>query len=266
MTLPSFAYRRAADTDDALDALALGSVTLLAGGQSLLPKLKSGAGTVDTVLDIGGLAELSYVVERDGVLAIGAATTHHLLATSELLARQAPLLHAAAGEIADPQVRHRGTIGGSLVNADPAADLAVAALAADAEVLLRSRTGERVVGVGTAPRPDELLVEVRVPVAEGLRWNYQKFHRDALEWAVVGVAALARPDAPRIALSGMGPAVLRAHAVERALADGASAETAAEFADDGTAPVGDPHASAEFRRHLARVLVRRALTEIGVGT
>jgi aerobic carbon-monoxide dehydrogenase medium subunit len=215
------------------------------------------------------LAELSVIRDLGDHLAIGALTRHHDVATSPVVAGRAPLLREAAAAIADPQVRHRGTIGGSLAHADPAADLAVAVLALDATIVARGPAGERLIPADrfftgrhrTALAPDELLVEVRVPVA-AFRHRYLKFHRNALEWAVVAVAVVAGPAGCRVALAGMGPTPLRATAVEAALAGGAAPREAALVADEGTDPPSDLRASAGYRRHLAKVLVRRALEEI----
>jgi len=270
----AFGYQRATSVEEAVGLLAAlpGRVSLLAGGQSLLPALKNRTRRTELVLDIGRLTELRYIQDRGDHVAIGALTPHAVLAGDDLLARRAPLLRAAAAAIADPQVRHLGTIGGSLVHADPAADLAVAGLALAASAVVRGPRGERVLDLDgffldpgvTAIAGDELLVEVRVPAPATPRaWSYQKFHRDALEWAVVGVAAVAGTP-PRVALSGMGSTVLRAGAVEAALSTGAGASVAAGHADEGTDPRADTRASADYRRHLARVLVRRALIEIGV--
>lgn len=269
-----FTYRRPAGLAELLDLLAAerDRVTLLAGGQSLLPALKARSVRADLVVDIGGLAELAYVRAEGGQLAVGATTRHRELAEDPVVAARLPLLRAAAAEIADPQIRHQGTIGGSLAHADPAADLAAAGIALDASVVLAGGSGRRTValrdfalGPGrTVRRPTELVVEVRFPVPpEGTPWSYQKFHRDALQWTVAGVAALGG-DRPAVALSGLAPTVRRAAAVEAALASGAGAAEAAALVGRDVDPADDVHASAEYRRHLAQVLVRRALTEIGV--
>ncbi len=272
----SFAYHRAESLAEALAVLAEhpGRVTPLAGGQSLLPDLRAGRTRAEVLLDIGRVPELSFVEDRGDHIAIGAATRHHELAASGLLAARLPALRAAAAAIGDPQVRHMGTIGGSLAYADPAADLAVAALALDARVVLDGPGGRRVLPFegfarargSTVIAPGELLVEVRVPApAVPAAWSYRKFSRDALEWAVVAVLAVAG-ETTRVALSGMGPTVVRAGETEAALARGDGAEASAALADAGTAPPDDVRASGGYRRHLARVLTRRALEEIGVET
>ncbi|HXV91695.1 MAG TPA: FAD binding domain-containing protein, partial [Pseudonocardia sp.] len=183
--------------------------------------------------------------------------------TSEVLAAEAPLLAAVARTVGDPQVRNRGTIGGSLAHADPASDLPAAVLALGGDVVLRGPRGERRVPVtgfytgvfASVKEPDELIVEIRVPRTGGAGWAYEKFTRRANDWAIVGVAVVDG----RIGLVNMGPTPLRASAAEAALADGASIEEAAALADQGTDPPADLAGTKEYRRHLARLLTRRAL-------
>jgi carbon-monoxide dehydrogenase medium subunit len=236
---------------------------LLAGGHSLLPMMKMRLVAPAVLIDIGRVAELSGIAADDGELVIGAATRHAELAASNLVRTQAPLLAHAAGQVGDPQIRHRGTIGGSLAHADPAADLPMALVALGGSVELRGPAGVRRVAAEdfftgffeTCLDPVELLTTVRVPASPGVPWGYQKFVRRANDWAIVGVAAIDG----RIALANMGPKPLRASVAERAHADGASAADAAEFAADGTSPGDDMHADRAYRQHLARVLTRRAL-------
>jgi aerobic carbon-monoxide dehydrogenase medium subunit len=236
---------------------------LLAGGHSLLPMMKLRLATPELLIDIGGLSELAGVSTDGDDLVIGATTRHADLAASQLALAEAPLLAYAAAQVGDPQIRHRGTIGGSLSHADPAADLPMALVALGGSLVLQGPSGTRMVAADdffdgyfeTAMRPDELLIAVRVPRRPGVPWGYQKFVRRANDWAIVGVAAIDG----RIALANMGPTPLRATAAEEALADGASPAAAAEHAADGTSPGEDMHADREYRRHLARVLTRRAL-------
>jgi aerobic carbon-monoxide dehydrogenase medium subunit len=236
---------------------------LLAGGHSLLPMMKLRLATPELLIDIGGLSELAGVSTDGAELVIGATTRHADLAASDLARAEAPLLAYAAAQVGDPQIRHRGTIGGSLSHADPAADLPMALVALGGSVVLQGPSGTRTVAADnffegyfeTAMQPDELLIAVRVPRRPGVPWGYQKFVRRANDWAIVGVAAIDG----RIALANMGPTPLRAAAAEGALAGGASQEAAAEHAADGTSPGEDMHADREYRRHLARVLTRRAL-------
>jgi carbon-monoxide dehydrogenase medium subunit len=236
---------------------------VLAGGHSLLPMMKLRLATPGLLIDIGGLDELAGVSLDGDALVVGATTRHADLAASELARTEAPLLAYAASQVGDPQIRHRGTIGGSLSHADPSADLPMAVVALGGSVVLQGPAGTRVVGADdffqgyfeTALAPDELLTAIRVPRRPGVPWGYQKFVRRANDWAIVGVAAIDG----RIALANMGPRPLRATAAEEALAAGASPAQAADLAADGTSPGEDIHADREYRRHLARVLTRRAL-------
>jgi aerobic carbon-monoxide dehydrogenase medium subunit len=236
---------------------------LLAGGHSLLPMMKLRLAQPEVLIDIGGLDELAGVTSDGDDLVVGATTRHADLAASELVRAEAPLLAYAAAQVGDPQIRHRGTIGGSLSHADPAADLPMALVALGGSVVLEGPDGSRTMAADdffegffeTALQPDELLTGVRVPRRPGVPWGYQKFVRRANDWAIVGVAAVDG----RIALANMGPKPLRATAAEEALAAGASPAEAAAHAAEGTSPGEDIHADREYRRHLARVLTRRAL-------
>ena len=239
---------------------------LLAGGHSLLPMMKLRLATPELLIDIGGLSELAGVSTDGDELVIGATTRHAELAASELALTEAPLLAYAAAQVGDPQIRHRGTIGGSLSHADPAADLPMALVALGGSLVLQGPAGTRTVAADdffegyfeTAMQPDELLIAVRVPRRPGVPWGYQKFVRRANDWAIVGVAAIDG----RIALANMGATPLRAAAAEQALAGGATAAEAAVYAADGTSPGEDLHADREYRRHLARILTRRALEHL----
>jgi carbon-monoxide dehydrogenase medium subunit len=236
---------------------------LLAGGHSLLPMMKLRLAAPAVLIDIGRLSELRGIRLDHDALVIGAATPHAVLASSDVARAQAPLLAHAAGLVGDPQIRHRGTIGGSLAHADPAADLPMALLAAGGSVDVLGPAGTRSVAAEdfftgffeTTLTPGELISAVRVPCAPGAAWGYQKFVRRANDWAIVGAATIGG----RIALANMGPTPLRARAAERALAAGASPAQAAELAAEDTEPGEDIHASRDYRMHLARVLVRRAL-------
>jgi aerobic carbon-monoxide dehydrogenase medium subunit len=260
-----FDYVAAESTTHALGLLAEHGedAKVLAGGHSLLPMMKLRLAQPEILIDIGGLIELAGVSTNGDELVIGATTRHADLAASELVRAEAPLLAYAASQVGDPQIRHRGTIGGSLSHADPAADLPMALVALGGSVELQGPGGSRTVAADdffqgffeTAMQPDELLTAVRVPRRPGVPWGYQKFVRRANDWAIVGVAAVDG----RIALANMGPKPLRATAAEEALAGGASAAQAAQHAADGTSPGEDMHADRQYRRHLARVLTRRAL-------
>jgi len=250
---------------------------LLAGGHSLLPLMRLRLAVPSLLIDIGRLSELSYVRDQGDHLAIGAMTRHRDLEVSEVLWSSAPVLAHVAGQVGDPQVRHRGTIGGSLAHGDPASDLPAAVLALDGTLVVEGPGGRRDIAAAefftgfleTAMAPDEVLTEVRVPKVKG-GWSFQKFNRRAQDWATVGVVAVGgdadggtRP--ARVSLVNMGLTPLRARAVEEALAAGASPVDAAERAGEGTTPPNDLNASSEFRRHLATVLVRRALEKVLVG-
>ena len=251
---------------DLLDSLG-DEAKLLAGGHSLLPMMKLRLATPSVLIDIGRLPELAGIRAEGDELVIGAATPHAVLASSELVRADAPLLAYSAAQVGDPQIRHRGTIGGSLAHADPAADLPMALLALSGSVDVLGQGGTRNVAAEdfftgffeTSLEPGELIAAVRVPRRPGQGWGYQKFVRRANDWAIVGVAALDG----RIALANMGSVPLRARAAEQALASGASAAEAAELAADDTEPSEDVHADRDYRRHLARVLTRRALEQRG---
>jgi carbon-monoxide dehydrogenase medium subunit len=266
-----FDYQRASSVDEAVDLLAAHGedAKLLAGGHSLLPLMKLRLAQPQVLVDIGGVGELSFVSHDGGDVRIGALTRHHDLATSDLLTEQVPLLAHVAGQIGDPQVRHRGTIGGSIAHGDPASDLPAALLALRATLVVRGPGGERQVAADdfftgfleTALAPDEVLTEIRVPAVPGVGWAFEKFNRRAQDWAIVGVAATLTDggSGPGVGLVNMGSLPVRAAGVEEALRGGASPSDAAARADEGTEPPGDLNASPEFRRHLSRVLVRRAL-------
>jgi len=269
--IPSaFDYVRADSVDAAIAALVEhgDDAKLLAGGHSLLPLMRLRLATPAVLVDIGRLAELSYVRDAGDHVAIGGLTRHHDLETNGLLGAEAPLLRHAAGQVGDPQVRHRGTIGGSLAHGDPASDLPAVLLALRATLVVTGPAGVREVPVDdffqgfleTALEPTELLTEIRIPKAAGAGWSFQKFNRRAQDWAIVGVA-LVRNGTTGVGLVNMGSVPLRAGGVEAALAAGASDADAAALAAEGTEPSADLNASAEFRRHLARVLVGRALTQ-----
>jgi aerobic carbon-monoxide dehydrogenase medium subunit len=244
---------------------------LLAGGHSLLPLLRLRAIRPSLLVDVARLTELSYVRDAGSSIAIGALTRHMDVATAPLLQEHNPLVSYAASLIGDPQVRHRGTLGGSLAHGDPASDLPAVALALGAEIDIASASGVRTVGAAdfftgpfqTAVGAGEMITEVRVPKLSAEHvWSYLKFRRRAQDWATVGVVAVAKANGsvqdPAIALVSMGATPLRAPAAEAAWAAG---DDPGAVADEGTDPPSDTNGSAEFRRHLAQVLVRRAVEE-----
>ena len=264
----SFTYRRAGSAAEALELAGQygDDAKYLAGGHSLLPLMKLRLALPEVVIDIGRLRDLSYIRDENGHVAIGALTRHHDVQYSDLMARELPLLAHAAGQVGDPQVRHCGTIGGSIAHADPASDLPAVVLAMNGTLVISGPSGSREVPAAeffrgmleTALEPGELLTEVRIPKqAAPAAWSFQKFTKRAIDWAIVGVAVQDRS----VALVNMGETPLRAAAVERALAEGADPREAAAHAAEGTHPASDINATREYREHLARVLVGRALEE-----
>jgi aerobic carbon-monoxide dehydrogenase medium subunit len=274
-----FDYTRPGSVDEAVRALAEGGedAKVIAGGQSLLPLLRLRLAFPDLLVDVGRLGELRGVRDEGDSLWIGALTTHDEIVRNQAISQHCGLLAEAAGTVADPAVRHRGTLGGSIAHADPAGDLPAVVMALDASMIARGPGGERTIGAGeffldyltTALAPDEILTGVRVPkLGSGWGYRYEKFHRTAQAWAIVGVAAVARRSdghvaEARIGLTNMGRVPVRAHAAEAAVAGAeanrAALRSAAEHADEGTEPPSDLHGAPDYRRHLARVLTARAL-------
>ena len=268
-----FEYERADSADAALALLAEhgDEAKLIAGGMSLLPLMKLRLAVPTVLVDVGRLDDLSYVSDGGDHVAIGALTRHRDLETSALLGAECGMLRAVAAEVGDNQVRHRGTIGGSVAHGDPASDLPAALLALDATFVARGPAGTREIAAAqfftgfleTALGADELLTEIRAPKTGANGFSYQKFNRRAQDWAIVGAVAVQVQGAARVALVNMGPTPLRATAVEAALAAGAPVTEAAARAADGTEPSSDLNAGVEYREHLARVLTRRALEAAG---
>ena len=268
MIPPAFTYVKATSVDEAIGLAAEHGedAKYLAGGQSLLPLMKLRFAAPTVLIDLGRVTELSYIRDEGSYVAIGAMTRHHDVASSALLLADIPLLAHTAQAVGDPQIRHRGTIGGSVAHADAAADLPATLLALDATFVIRGASGERSVPAAeffrgifeTAIEPGELLTEIQVPKpAKPAAWSFQKFNKRAIDFAMVGVAV----QGTSVALFNMGSTPLRATATESALAAGASIADAAALAADGTSAGSDIHASKAYREHLARVLVRRALEE-----
>ncbi len=273
----SFDYEVAESVDEALELLRTKEdAKLLAGGHSLLPLMKLRLARPGTLIDIGRLTELRGVSDRGDHLAIGALTRHHDLHHDPLAKQHCPLIAHAAGLVGDPQVRHRGTIGGSLAHGDPASDFPTMALVLDAVIVARGPNGERTIAAAdffngffdTALAEDEVITEVRVPKVGRAGWSYIKFRQRALDWPTVGVAVLLGAsngsiEGARVGLANMGQTPLRATAVESALAGAPrdAVAAAAAKADEGTDPPSDTWASADFRRHLSRVLTARAVEE-----
>ena len=274
----AFDYVAPTTVDDAVRALAEAGedAKVIAGGQSLLPVLRMRLAAPSKLIDLGKVAELRGIREDGDALVIGAMTTHYDVQRDPLVREHATLLALATDTVADPQVRHRGTFGGSIAHADPAGDLLAPALALDAEMVLSGMDGRRTVPAAefftdfftTALRPSEILVEVRVPKKTGWGAHYEKFNRVAQAWSMVAVAVAVRVDGDtiaeaRVGLTNMAAVPVRASAVESALV-GQPATTevitaAASHAAEGTSPATDGNADTEFRQHLARVLTGRAV-------
>ena len=274
-----FDYVKPATLDEAVGALADGGedAKVIAGGQSLMPLLRLRLAYPDLLVDVGGLVELSGITDAGDSLVIGAGTSHYQLVHDPVVREHCGIIAEAAAMVADPAVRHRGTFGGSLAHGDPAGDLPAVALALGATMIARGPGGEREIAAAdffvdyltTALQPGEILTGVRVPkLGRDWGYRYEKFHRTAQAWAIVGVAALARRSdghvaEARIGLTNMGSVPIRARAAEAATAGAeatrAALNAAAASAADGTEPPADLHGAPDYRRHLARVLTGRAL-------
>jgi aerobic carbon-monoxide dehydrogenase medium subunit len=274
-----FEYTRPSSLAAAVEALAGGGddAKVIAGGQSLLPLLRLRLAYPDLLVDVGGLGELRGVRDAGDALVVGALTTHYEVIRDALIREHCGLLAKATATVADPAVRHRGTIGGSLAHGDAAGDLPAVISALDATLLVTGPEGEREIAAAdffvdyltTALTAGEILTGIRIPkLGSGWGYRYEKFQLSAQDWAVVGVAALARRDnghvaEARIGLTNMGTVPVRARAVEAAAAGVAASRAAlaaaAQHADEGTEPPDDLRAAPDYRRHLARVLTGRAL-------
>jgi aerobic carbon-monoxide dehydrogenase medium subunit len=273
-----FDYVAPESVADALAALGSDSeeIKVIAGGQSLLPVLRLRLAAPTLLVDLGRIDELAGVRDDGDAIVIGAMTTHAEVASNALIAEHAAVLAKTAATVADPQVRHRGTLGGSLVHADPAGDLPAPILALGAELVVAGSGGERTVPAAdffvdlftTAVGEDEILTSIRIPKHTGWGAHYEKFSRIAQAWSIVGVAATVRTDGDtiaeaKIALTNMGSTALRAAAVETALvgqpATDDAVRAAAAAAADGTSPPTDADGDGDYRRHLATVLTRRAV-------
>ena len=267
----AFDYQRAASAEEAISLISQAGdeAKFLAGGHSLLPLMKLRLASPSVLIDIGRLTDLSYIRDAGDHVAIGALTRHREVETSALLEQHVPLLKHAASYVGDPQVRHRGTIGGSIAHADSASDLPATTLALGATYVVQGPNGKRSIAatdfytgfLESALSPDEMLIEIQVPKMQGAGWSFQKFNRRAQDWAIVGVAAWRRGTQSGVALVNMGSTPILATSVSSALAGGASVADAAQQAAAEADPQADLNASIEYRTHLAKVLVRRALEE-----
>ncbi len=274
----SFDYVAPATVAEALSALAAGGedAKVLAGGQSLLPILRMRLNSPSVLVDLGRIEALRGIRDEGDALTLGAMTAYADVLASPLVRDHAALLAEAVARVADPQIRHRGTVGGALVHADPAGDVGAPMLALDAEFVVVGPAGERRVSAGdffedlfqTAVGEGELLTAVRVPKHTGWGAHYEKFVRVSQQWSIVGVAATVRIEGDRIAeakvgLTNMGATPLRARGVEAALVGATATEEAVRAAcagaAEGTDPPSDLNGDAAYRRHLATVLTRRAV-------
>lgn len=277
--IPSnFDYVAPATVDDAVAALAQGGedAKVIAGGQTLLPVLRLRLAAPSVLVDLGGIDELRGVREDGDSLVIGAMTTYYALLGDPLIGKHALLLADATRTVADPQIRHRGTLGGNLAHADPAGDLSAPVLALDATITVVGPSGSRTIPVAeffvdyftTALQPDEILTQIRIPKHTDWAAHYEKLHRVAQAWSIVAVAATVEVDQgtvrqARVALTNVASMPTRARGVEEALIGQRASEelirAAAEHAADGIEPMSDGNADADYRSHLARVLTRRAV-------
>ncbi len=278
----AFDYTRPATVDDAVHSLSQsdGDAKVLAGGQSLIPMLRLRLAVPTMMVDLGHIADMRGIRDDGDALVIGAMTTHDQVMNDALVREHAPLIAQATATVADRQVRHLGTFGGSLAHADPAGDLPAVASVLDATFDIAGPSSRRSVRASeffvdyltTDVEQGEVLVSVRVPKLTGWGTHYEKFNRVAQAWALVGVAAAVRRSngsvaEARVALTNMATTPVRAHGVEEALAGAPATQealaTAADRAADGTEPTSDASASADYRAHLATVLTRRALHSAG---
>lgn len=274
----SFDYTAPTTVDEALTALAEAGdeAKILAGGQSLVPVLRLRMAAPELLVDLRKIEELHGISLDGDRVRIGAMTTHHDVVHSDVVGEHVALLARTEETVADPQVRHRGTLGGALAHADPAGDLGAVAVALDAEFELAGPNGRRTVGAAdffvdyftTALGEDEILVAVRFPSYAGWGAHYEKFTRVAQSWSIVSAAAAVKVtggtiEAARVGLTNMGAIPIRATTVEAALVGGPATQeaitAAAQAAADGTSPVDDTSAAADYRQHLARVLTGRAV-------
>lgn len=277
----AFDYERASSVDHAIELLSQHGedAKLIAGGHSLLPLMKLRLARPSVLVDVDRLSDLEYVRDDGTAIEIGALTRLGALAKDAVLTEHCPIMAYSAGLVGDPQVRHRATIGGALAHGDPASDSPTVLLALEGEVVARGAAGERRIAASdlftgpfeTALHADEVMTALRVPkLPPGTGWSYLKFHRRAIDWALVGVAAVVERDGgglgrARIGLTNMGLTPIRASGVEAALAgsDGSpdAIRSASERAPEGSSPPNDTNGSSDYRRELSKVLVRRALEE-----
>jgi carbon-monoxide dehydrogenase medium subunit len=264
----SFRYHLAGSLDDATQVLvdAGDGARVISGGQSLIPFMRLRFANPTVLVDISRVPDLATIRVDGGTLRVGALARHHDVETSAVVREQLPLLAEVASHIGDGQVRNRGTIGGAVAHADPAGEYPALALALGAQIVTTRRTiaaEDFFLGRYTTPlEHGEIVTEIALPTARG-HHAYLKFGKDLFDWAVVGVMTQALDDGWRIGLVSAGETPVRALAAERALAAGASPAQAAAAAVEGLDPTPTTRASADYKRHLVRVLVERALTRTG---
>ncbi len=262
----AFEYARAGSVQEGAELLGRfgEDAKILAGGHSLIPLMRLRLAQPTALVDVNPIRELSFIEAEDGKLRVGALTRHVEIHNSEKVRENVPMLAEIASEVGDNQVRNMGTMGGVIAHADAAGDYPTLALMLDAEIVTTKRrhaARDFFRDIFTTPlEHDELICEVVFPVAPGPH-KYIKFRRRLFDWAIVGVAAQKLNDGWRIGLTNVGPTPIRANAVEQALASGASPEKAAEQASEGLNPSGDLRASADYKKHLARVLTKRAIEQ-----
>jgi len=262
----AFEYARASSVEEASKLLNKygEDAKVLAGGHSLIPLMRLRLAQPKALVDINGIKELDHIKEEGSKVRIGALTRHVTLQNSSVIRHKLPILAEVAAEVGDNQVRNMGTIGGVVAHADAAGDYPTIALMLDAEIVTNQRTiaaKDFFKDIFTTPlEPDEIVIEVVFPVANGPH-KYIKFRRRLFDWAIVGAAAQKMNGGWRIGLTNVGPTPVRATAVEKALHDGAKPEEAAQHASDGLNPSGDLRASPEYKKHLARVLTKRAIEQ-----
>jgi len=280
----TFGYTRASTIDDAVAALASSDdAKVLGGGQSLLPVLRLRLNAPELVVDCSGIDEIKSIDGSGDRVVIGSGATHHAVMNDPAVISSVPLLAQATATVADPQIRHRGTVGGALAHADPRADQPPVALALGAEFTIAGPGGRRTVPAAeffvgpfeTAVGEDELLVSASFPKYDGWGSHYEKFNRTAQAWSIVGVGAAVRMDSgsiaeARIGLANVGGTPMRASATEQALVGASSMaeiEAACAQAADGLEPFADEDADVEFRKHLVTVLTKRAVaTAAGISS
>jgi aerobic carbon-monoxide dehydrogenase medium subunit len=268
----SFSYQKVNSVADAIQALSSGEAKILAGGHSLIPTMKLRLNSPSKLVDIGAISELRGIKESGSEIIIGAATTHQEIASNKLIQSKLPMFAQGAASIGDVQVRNRGTIGGSLAHADPAADWAAVVLAADATIAVQGSKGARKIKAteffkgmfSTALNEGEILTAIHVPVAAGSKSAYVKFPQPASRFAIVGCAVMKTSDGKvSIAYTGVSSFAFRDSAAEKTLTgkklDEASIEASCKAAAEGITILSDHYASEKYRKHLAKVYLKRAL-------